>query len=60
MLPKRDGFARCPYCGSKLIKTMPDTQAEHLPTWCWKCKREILIDIVGGQSYQSQSPESSE
>lgn len=47
---------RCPFCGSKLIKTTPDTQAQHLPAWCRKCKREILIDIVCGQSYQSQSP----
>lgn len=56
MMTEKGGFVRCPFCGSKLIKTMPDTQAQHLPAWCRKCKREILIDIVCGQSFQSQSP----
>lgn len=59
MLPKRSEFACCPYCGGKLIRIAPATEAERLPVWCRKCRRELLIDIVRGQSYLSQSPEQS-
>lgn len=50
------GFFCCPYCDSKLIRTTPTTEAERLPVWCRKCKREILIDIHRGQSARSRSP----
>ena len=56
MIPKRGGFACCPYCGGKLQKISPATEAVQLPAWCRKCKREILIDIHRGQSFESRSP----
>ena len=56
MLPKKGGFACCPYCGGKLQRISPATRAERLPAWCRKCKREILIDIDRGQSFESRSP----
>ena len=56
ILPKRGGFVCCPYCGGKLQKISPATEAERLPAWCRKCKREILIDIHRGQSFESRSP----
>ena len=60
ILPKRGGYFCCPYCTGKLIKDTPGTEARALPTWCRKCKREILIDIHRGQSYISQSPDATE
>ena len=56
ILPRKGGFACCPFCGGKLVRIAPGTEAERLPVWCRKCRRELLIDIVGGQSYLSQSP----
>ena len=57
LLPSRGGFARCPYCGGKLLTISPDTEAERLPVWCRKCRRELRIDILRGQSFLSQSPD---
>lgn len=59
MLTTKGGFICCPYCGGKLQKISPATEAERLPAWCRKCKREILIDIHRGQSFESRSPEQS-
>lgn len=57
MLPKRGGFICCPHDGGKLIKIDASTEAERLPVFCRKCKRELIIDIHRGQSYLSQSPD---
>ena len=46
----------CPFCGGKLVRIAPGTEAERLPVWCRKCRRELLIDIARGQSFLSQSP----
>lgn len=56
MIPMQGGFVCCPRCNFKLIRTTPTTEAERLPVWCRKCKREILIDIHRGQSLKSRSP----
>ena len=56
MLPKKGGFICCPHCGAKLIKPAPDTVAARLPVWCRDCRREILIDILRGRSFESRSP----
>ena len=53
----KDGFARCPWCGAKLVKVAPETEASSLPVWCRRCKRELIINIDGGQSYLSPSPD---
>ena len=57
LLPTKGGFVCCPYCSGKLQKISQRTTATGLPAYCRKCKREILIDIVRGQSFQSQSPD---
>ena len=36
------------------------TDAERLPVYCRKCKREMLIDIHRGQSFESRSPDQSD
>lgn len=59
IIPMRDGFACCPQCGSKLIRITSESEGYHLPIWCRKCKREILIDIHRGQSFISRSPDQS-
>lgn len=59
MLPKRGGFFCCPGCGSKVIRADAKTDAERLPVYCRKCKRELLIDIHRGQSFESRSPDQS-
>lgn len=59
-LQTREGFARCPYCGGKLTRITPTTDADRLPVWCRKCRRELMIDIHRGQSYLSRSPGQSE
>ncbi|MBQ6397004.1 MAG: hypothetical protein IJI06_02525 [Oscillospiraceae bacterium] len=59
MLPKRGGFFCCPGCGSKVIRADVQTDAERLPVYCRKCKRELLIDIHRGQSFESRSPDQS-
>jgi len=60
ILPRKGEYACCPYCGGKLLRVTPETEAQRLPCWCRKCKREILIDILRGQSFKSQSPESTD
>jgi predicted amidophosphoribosyltransferase len=57
ILPIKGAFACCPYCGGKLTRIAPDTEAERLPVWCRKCRRELLIDIQRGQSFLSRSPD---
>ena len=57
LLPTKGGFVCCPYCGGKLQKISQRTEATGLPAWCRKCKREILIDIVRGQSFESPRPD---
>lgn len=60
MLVKRGGFLQCPHCGNrKLLRVADDTEARGLPVWCRKCQREIVVDIVRGQCFQSRSPEQS-
>lgn len=57
MIPKRGGYIGCPFCSnSKLLRVPDSTEARALPVYCRKCHREILIDIVRGQSFLSQSP----
>lgn len=60
LLPKRGGFFCCPGCGSKLIKADAATNAERLPVYCRKCKRELVITIRRGQSFESRSPDQSD
>lgn len=41
----KDGWAKCPVCGRKLLKTMPGTQVRRLPVKCKHCKQEIVVNI---------------
>jgi predicted RNA-binding Zn-ribbon protein involved in translation (DUF1610 family) len=56
MNAKDGSFFRCPGCGRKLLRIAPDTKADRLPVYCRSCRREILIDIHRGQSFESRSP----
>ena len=47
LLTVRGGWVVCPECRSnrKLLHIRPDTQAENLPVYCRRCKREIILNI---------------
>jgi hypothetical protein len=49
IIPVKDGYASCPYCGIR-----PETRAENLQIYCRRCKRELIVNIAQGQCYQSQ------
>lgn len=56
MLPVQQGYLGCPYCGAgRLLKVLPETQAENLQVYCRKCKRELIVNIHKGQCYLSRS-----
>lgn len=42
----KDGWVICPVCGKgKLLKTLPDTTAHHLPRKCKRCGQETIVNI---------------
>lgn len=56
ILPVEQSYLRCPYCGAgRLLKVLPETQAENLQVYCRKCKRELIVNIYEGQCYLSRS-----
>ncbi len=51
----KDGWVICPVCGKgKLLKTLPDTTAHHLPSKCKRCGQVTIVNI------EAPEPESSE
>lgn len=40
-----DVWFRCPYCGRKIIRLLPDTRAVNLVLYCRLCKQEIIANI---------------
>lgn len=57
-LPVKDGFLICPRChrDRKIVKVSPDTVAKNLEVMCKFCKYKFAVDIIAGQSFESQSP----
>lgn len=55
MLPTSGGFHCCPFCGGKLLKIDPETDASALPVYCKKCRRTLRVDIHQSQSHLSPS-----
>ena len=57
MLTVKDGYLVCPRCrvNRKVMRILPKTVATDLQVYCKSCKNEILIDIVEGRCYESQS-----
>lgn len=53
-----NGFLICPRCrrDRKIIKVTPTTAAKNLEVMCKFCKYKFTVDIVSGQSFESQSP----
>ena len=41
----QDGWISCPVCGKKLQRITQETQAENLPIWCPRCRREHTAEI---------------
>lgn len=41
----KDGWLRCPRCGQKVLRLMPETQATALPVYCKHCKTETIVNI---------------
>lgn len=54
----KDGWITCPECGRnhRLLRITPETEANELPVYCRKCRREIVLNIKRGQSVKRQSP----
>lgn len=55
LLPERGGFFCCPYCDNRLLRIDARTDADNLPVYCKKCRRELRVDIHKSQSRLSQS-----
>lgn len=57
LLTVRDGYLVCPHCrrNKRVIQVSPDTEAVRLRVYCRDCKREIIVDIVEGQCFESRS-----
>lgn len=57
LIPVRDGYLICPVCrrNRRLMKINPDTEGRGIVAFCRVCKTEHIVDIVQGQSYESQS-----
>nr|DAM39040.1 MAG TPA: zinc-ribbon domain protein [Caudoviricetes sp.] len=36
-------WVKCPYCGKKLAKILPDALCKGVFVWCKSCKKEIEI-----------------
>lgn len=55
MLPTADGYLICPRCRkTKLIRVRRETVATDLQVYCRRCKRELIVDILQGQCFESQ------
>lgn len=50
LITAQDGFIECPSCGKKIQRITRETTAEHLPLWCPRCRREIMIEIQRDRS----------
>ena len=55
-LENRNGWLICPICRRrKLLRVYRETNGRNIPLYCKNCKTEFVVDIVKGQSFQSQS-----
>ena len=55
ILPTANGYLICPSCRmTKLIRIREETEATGLQVYCRKCKRELIVDILEGQCFESQ------
>lgn len=36
------------------MKILPDTEGRHIVAYCRDCKKEILIDVKRGESFESR------
>lgn len=56
LLAVRGGWIECPNCrkNRRLMKILPDTEGRHIVAYCRDCKKEILIDVKRGESFESR------
>lgn len=56
LLPMRDGFLLCPYCGHKVKRIDPSEAAFRVQVFCRarECKREFFIAIIDGRCFESR------
>lgn len=52
----KDGWLICPHCRKRLLRVRPDTAARNLNVYCRNCKSSMMVDIIRGQCFESQSP----
>ena len=45
LISAKDGWITCPICHKKLQRITQDTEAEHLPIWCPRCRQEYTVEI---------------
>lgn len=57
ILTVQDGFLICPTCrrNRRLMQIRPDAMAFHVVAYCRDCKTEHIVNIVGGQCFESRS-----
>lgn len=41
-------WVKCPFCGKKIMKALPDTRAYNVLVYCRGCKRELLANGENG------------
>ena len=45
LVASQDGWITCPTCRKKLQRITAETEAENLPVWCPRCRREYTTEI---------------
>lgn len=56
MLTVEDGYIKCPFCNKTIQRITEQTHGEYIPLYCRACRREVLVDILRGQSARRRSP----
>ncbi len=56
MLTVRNGYLECPTChrNRRLMQILPNTSGRNLVVFCRDCKTEHIVDIEGGQCFESR------
>ncbi len=57
IVPTKGQYPVCPVCGNRMsLKVLPSTSGKNIPSFCRKCKTEIILDIDRGQCTSCPCP----